>query len=238
MVYESDVDLVHLQKQVVKHFAVGELKTLCFSIHIDYDDLAGDTKTEKTRELIKFCYRTGRIPELLEQCQELLPAVIWNQPAKIYRHDELPDEWVEPLQRLYRLVKEFNRNRHRPFSDARTQQGDEIAFTMREAAPFLFNQFEVEQWLNSSNIGKRLAAIKYLDWMQDIEFVNNLLGKLATESPFMQLHILVAMDSMLDQLDAKHQELVKVALRAYQITSRRDSSREYWRTRILARLTS
>jgi hypothetical protein len=147
--HEFDVDIIYIQKQLVKHFDLSELKTLCFELNIDYEAIAGETKPDKSRELVKFAYRTGRIPELLEQCQQSRPLVDWHQPAKIYRHDELPDEWVEPVQRLYQLVKKFNRNRHLEFSDERTKQGDEIAFTMREAAPFLFNQFDEGDWLNS-----------------------------------------------------------------------------------------
>jgi hypothetical protein len=167
----------------------------------------------------------------------LRPNEIWNKPAKFYARDKLPDEWLEPLQRLYHLVKEFNRNRHLPFSNERTLQGDEIAFTMREAAPFLFGQFDLGQWLKSESIGKRLAAIKYLDWLQDVEFVGDLLGMLVTEKPFLQLHILLAIDSMLDQLSPKHRRATSVALTAYKIVSR-DPDLEYWRQRILSGLKS
>jgi hypothetical protein len=237
MMYESDVDLIHVQQQLVEHFDLGELKTLCFQLGIDDEAIAGETKPDKSRELVKYTYRNGRIPDLLVECQKLRPKVDWYQPAKIYKRDELPDDWVEPLQRLYRLAREFNRNRHQLFTEARTRQGDEIAFTMREAAPFLFGQFDVKAWLNSSSTGKRLAAVKYLDWLQDIEFLDNLLAKLATESPFMQLHILTTIDSMLDQLDKPGQALVSTALTAYQIRGR-DTDREYWRKRILERLGS
>jgi hypothetical protein len=233
--YESDIDLIHVRKQLEEYFDLNELKTLCFELGIDYEAIAGETKPDKSRELVKYAYRNGRIPELLKQCQQSRPEVNWFQPAKIYRHDELPDEWVDPLQRLYRLVKQFNRNRHLPFSDARTKQGDEIAFAMREAAPFLFHQFDVAHWLSSTNIGKRLAAIKYLDWLQDIEFLDSLLGKLVTERPFVQLQTLITIDSMLDQLDGKHQKIVYAALTAYRIASR-DANREFWRQRILSRL--
>jgi hypothetical protein len=236
--YESDIDLIHLQKQLVEHFNLSELKTLCFELGINYDDLAGDTLTDKTRELVKFGHRGGRVPEIVAHCQAARPHVDWSQPARIYRHDELPDEWVEPVQRLHRLVRAFNRNRHQPYSDERTRQGDEIAFTMREAAPFLFDQFDVREWLDSSNAGKRLAAIKYLDWLQDVEFLGNLLGKLATESPFIQLHILLAIDGLVDQMDSRNRRTVSVALTAYSVSAARDSDREYWRKRILAALSA
>ena len=237
MAYESDVDLINLQQQLVEHFDLSEMQQLCFDLAIDYEELAGDTKTDKARELVKFGYRTGRIPEIVQRCAELRPQEMWNKPARIYAHDGLPDEWIEPLQRLYRLVKEFNRNRQLPFSNERTRQGDEIAFTMREAAPFLFGQLDVGEWLKSDSIGKRLAAVKYLDWLQDVEFVGSLLRMLVTEKPFLQLHVLLAIDSMIDQLDWKGRKTVTAALTVYKIVSR-DADLEYWRERILSRLGS
>jgi hypothetical protein len=37
MAYESDFDLVNLQKQLVKFFNSSELKQLCFELEIDYE---------------------------------------------------------------------------------------------------------------------------------------------------------------------------------------------------------
>lgn len=235
MAYESDIDLFNLQQQLVDHFNLDELDELCFFLKIDFEEIPGNTKTAKARELVKYCYRKRRIPEIVQRCTDLRPKEIWNQPTRIYERDNLPEEWGEPLQRLYLLIKAFNRNRHAPFSSERTRQGDEIAFTMREAAPFLFDQFDVGQWLKSDSAGKRLAAIKYLDWLQDVEYFSSLLGMLATEKPFVQLHILLALDSMLDQLDLKHQQIATVALSAYKIVSR-DRELEYWREQILSDL--
>jgi hypothetical protein len=237
MAYESDVDLINIQQQLVEHFSLDEIKGLCFDLKIDDEVIAGATKPEKARELIKFAYRMGRIPEIVQRCAELRPNEVWNKPARIYARDRLPDEWIEPLQRLYRLVRDFNRNRSQPFSDERTRQGDEIAFTMREAAPFLFGQFDIEQWLRSKSSGKRLAAIKYLDWLQDVEFVGALLGMLVTEKPFLQFHILLAIDGMVDQLDSKVRTKATVALTAFKLAST-DSDLEHWRRRILSRLGS
>lgn len=236
MAYGLDVDLIHLQQQIKEHFDLDEIKQLCFELGIHSDDLAGDTRKAKARELVKFGYRHGRIPEIVQLCSTERPNVKWDQP-RIYTRDGIPDEWIEPLQRIYRLVKEFNRNRSQPFSDLRTRQGDEIAFAMREAAPLLFGQFDVGQWLRSESSGKRLAAIKYLDWLQDVEFVGSLLRMLITEKPFLQLHVLLAIDSMLDQLGSKGRGTVQVTLTAYKIASR-DPDLEHWRQRILSRLGS
>ena len=68
-----------------------------------------------------------------------------------------------------------------------------------------------------------------------MEFVGSLLGMLVTERPFLQLHILLAIDSMLDQLDSRRRKQATVALTAYKIVER-DPDLEYWRQRILSKL--
>jgi hypothetical protein len=233
---EADLDLIHLRKQLGEHFNLEETQTLCFDLHIVYENLPGDnTLASKTRELVKYCYRNGMLDELIEYCQKERPKVTWAKQADGRVASSLPEEWDDPLQQLYALVRALNRNRHQAFSGDRTREGDDIAYQMREAAPLLFGKFDVGAWLDGNSPGKRLAAIKYLDWLQDIDFLGNLLGKLTTEKPFMQLHCLVAIDHMLDQLDNKTESLVKARLLAYNII-RSDDSLEFWKKRILTRL--
>jgi len=55
----------------------NELSTLCFDMSIDYESLPGDGKEAKTRELIGFCERSGRLEELVEECKMLRPNVQW-----------------------------------------------------------------------------------------------------------------------------------------------------------------
>ena len=232
-----DYDLIVLQRLLVAHFDLDELKTLCFDVHVDFDELAGETKSAKARELVKHCYRHGLLDKLHEAGQRQRPGADWSAVIGHENDEELPDQWAEPLQRLYGLARAFNRNRHQPYSDRRTVEGDEIAFRMREVAPFVFDQFDVRAWLNSPNIGKRLAAIKYLDWLQDFEYLDDLLKKLLSEGPFVQLHVLIAIDAMLDQIEERKIGLIRTAMTAYPITLA-DPSREFWKRRIIERLSS
>jgi hypothetical protein len=233
---QSDLDLIYLRNQIADHFTLEELETLCDDLGIKYEDLPAETLIGKARELVKYCYRYNQLLALVQRCAELRDSVAWSKPASAQQSGGLPEAWGEPLQQLYGLVKAFNRNRHQPYSDARTRQGDDIAYEMREAAPLLFGAFDVERWLNSGNAGKRLAAIKYLDWLQDIEHLDNLLGKLTTESPFIQLHLLITIHSVLDQLDRKSRLLVKARLAVYNIV-RNDDSLQFWKGRILEQLS-
>lgn len=157
-----------------------------------------------------------------------------DQLINSIKPNELPVLQNIYIQELYELVKAFNQNRRLPFTDERTVQGDEIAYRMRTLAPLLFEKFNVEKWLSSSNIGKRLAAIKYLDWAEDIEFFEDLLSIFSDEIPFMQFHIKRALYNMIDQLNQEQQDSLKDKLNNYNPPS--DSSRAFWKKLILDRI--
>lgn len=141
------------------------------------------------------------------------------------------------LQELDELVKDFNRNRHlRSYGEGTVAEGDEIAYNMRSMVPLLFGQLEVGNWLRSSNPGKRLAAIKYLDWATDVEFVDDLLDLVLSQrhDTFLQYHILMTLASMADQISFDSIDLVRAKLSEY--SPRKDGSRAYWKDRILKTL--
>lgn len=49
---------------IVNHYTMDELKTLCFNLFVDFDNLGGDTKISKARELILHLERGGRVDDL------------------------------------------------------------------------------------------------------------------------------------------------------------------------------
>jgi hypothetical protein len=61
-----------------EHFNKSELQTLCFDMDVDYDDLNGENKSDKARELIAFCERRQIVPDLVARCRELRPKVEWE----------------------------------------------------------------------------------------------------------------------------------------------------------------
>jgi ABC-type multidrug transport system fused ATPase/permease subunit len=138
------------------------------------------------------------------------------------------------LQELDERVKDFNRNRHlRSYGKGTAAEGDEIAYKMRSIVPLLYGQLDVRNWLHSLNPGKRLAAIKYLDWAKDVEFVDDLLDLLLTlqKDTFLQYHILMALANMADQIAFDSIDAVRARLSEY--SCGRDTAREYWKNRIL-----
>ena len=183
---------------------------------------AGEAARKPTMEL-------GDIGEIRDADTELRDAI----PAQ-----ELPIAQQTYLRELDKLIKDFNRNRHlRPSWESTAQEGDKIAYKMRAMAPLLSGQLDIPGWLASNNLGKHLAAIKYLDWAQDIEFADVLSSQLAElESKgdiFQPFHILLALLSMADQLAYDLKDTVKKALEDYIPKRGAASAREHLRDQIL-----
>ena len=65
--------LSQLHRKLSRLFDEGELRTLCFNLDIDYEDLPGQGKSNKARELIGYLNRRERIEELEEMVNWLRP---------------------------------------------------------------------------------------------------------------------------------------------------------------------
>ena len=66
------MDRVELAKFIRDKFNDSELRDLCFELHIDYESLPGEGKAAKARELVSFCERRDRLPELERTAQQVL----------------------------------------------------------------------------------------------------------------------------------------------------------------------
>jgi len=74
---KEGTSLTELRQVLVTRFNEDELRTLCFDLGVDYDDLPGEGKVGKARELVAFLDRRSRIPELLKFGRQLRPDVPW-----------------------------------------------------------------------------------------------------------------------------------------------------------------
>lgn len=54
-----------LHQFLARYYTLDELKSLCFQLFVDFDNLGGDTKIAKARELILHLERSGHIEDLL-----------------------------------------------------------------------------------------------------------------------------------------------------------------------------
>jgi formylglycine-generating enzyme required for sulfatase activity len=73
----TEIDRLRLLQAVSRYFSEEELRTLCYELEIDYDDLPARGKTSKARELIFHCERTRQLGDLIALCQEKRPLVDW-----------------------------------------------------------------------------------------------------------------------------------------------------------------
>lgn len=145
------------------------------------------------------------------------------------------------LQKLNELVQDLNRNRHeREGKVDNLAEAGEIAYKMRSMAPLLFGQIDIQHWLVGPNLGKQLAAIKYLDWSKEIEYARDLAARLPglekRGDSFQAFHTLVTLLSMADQLAFDYREEVLALIQSYQPEKKGITEREFVKTRILERL--
>lgn len=69
--------LTRLRQGLIRYFSDGELRDLCFDFGIDYDNLSGQGKADKARELVTYFEHRGRTPELQRACVRLRPQGAW-----------------------------------------------------------------------------------------------------------------------------------------------------------------
>jgi hypothetical protein len=73
------INLSLLRQGIAKSFNKSELSTLCLDLDIEYEDLSGDTLTDKSRELVLYCRRRGQLLALVEYCRQERPHIAWSQ---------------------------------------------------------------------------------------------------------------------------------------------------------------
>ncbi len=65
------------------HFDTEELRTLCFDLGVEYDDLPGEGRAGKVRELVRYIERHERIYDLLKVGKELAPDLAWERISEV-----------------------------------------------------------------------------------------------------------------------------------------------------------
>ena len=72
---QSQINLDKLRRVIIEAFDEGELRTLCFELHIDYDDLLPGGKSDKVRELVRRVGREKRLGDLVDAVLNARPHV-------------------------------------------------------------------------------------------------------------------------------------------------------------------
>ncbi len=91
-----------------KHFSEQELKTLCFYLDIDYDDLPGEGREDKARELVKCIKRHGRVHEFVEIGQKRRPDISWNEALDVMEANNANLERQRDLETLRKIFESIN----------------------------------------------------------------------------------------------------------------------------------
>lgn len=75
--YLSSLNKTELRKRIEEYLNKEDLKTLCVDLGVDYDNLSGEEKASKVRELIELMQRQGRVLALINELKTLRPNVKW-----------------------------------------------------------------------------------------------------------------------------------------------------------------
>ncbi len=75
--------LTLLRHMLLTRFDENELRTLCFDLGVDYDDLPAIGKSNKGRELIAYLERRSRIHELIRVGSEMRPDIDWSETSEL-----------------------------------------------------------------------------------------------------------------------------------------------------------
>lgn len=70
---------IRLHEILVERFSDEELRTLCFNLDVDYEDLTGVGKSGKARELIMSLERRGRLHDLVKAGKKLRADIEWKR---------------------------------------------------------------------------------------------------------------------------------------------------------------
>ncbi|MCP4424800.1 MAG: hypothetical protein GY803_09930 [Chloroflexi bacterium] len=73
----------NFRRLLLQSFGQEDLRTLCFDLMIDYDDLPAQGRENKARELILYMERRGRLPELLAACEQKRPIYHWAEAVRL-----------------------------------------------------------------------------------------------------------------------------------------------------------
>ncbi|MCW1966745.1 MAG: AAA-like domain-containing protein [Anaerolineae bacterium] len=88
----------HWTSQIHATFSLDELRSLCFAIGIDPDDIRGNEKRGYIENLIAFCERRSNLDELIRACQVERPDTDWRKPL-------LKDDAVRSIHDLYEFIE-------------------------------------------------------------------------------------------------------------------------------------
>ncbi len=91
-----------LHTGLITSYSFEELKTVCFHIGVDFDNLPGDGKEAKARELLLHLERRHKLPELIEYCSQDRPNFPWDAVEIVTAQATSPVSFVSSMRTPHR----------------------------------------------------------------------------------------------------------------------------------------
>ncbi|MBE2223102.1 MAG: NACHT domain-containing protein [Anaerolineae bacterium] len=76
-----------LRRQIAQSFTLDEIRTLCFDLDVDYDELRGETKSSRIVSLVEYMQHRQRLDNLLLELRNQRPRSNWQNPLVLNDHD-------------------------------------------------------------------------------------------------------------------------------------------------------
>jgi hypothetical protein len=87
-----------LHRQINEYFNFSEVRTLCFYLGVDYDDVPGNNRSAFVRNLIVSLARKGALQRLVDRAREERPFLEWpNVPADFTLPASIADEDIRQV---------------------------------------------------------------------------------------------------------------------------------------------
>ena len=98
MASESAQYLSELHKQIDTYFSFNEVKTLCFDLGVDYENIPGNIRSAFIRNLIVSLAKQNRLQELVNKVRDERPFVDWqNVPSNFELPTSVAEEDIRQL---------------------------------------------------------------------------------------------------------------------------------------------
>ena len=87
-----------LHKQIDQYFSFSEVRTLCFNLGVDYENIPGDHRSAFIRNLIVSLAKQGRLQELIEEVRAERGFVDWQDvPADFELPSNIAQESIQQV---------------------------------------------------------------------------------------------------------------------------------------------
>lgn len=144
-----------LRSLISTHFNKSELRNLAFDLHINHENLPGETLNDLARELVEWCRRHQQVNDLISHCEYLRPKVDWSSIfQKPIRNEvdlrSLPkDDNIQSQGKAFEIVPEQSQS---AFKDNSLGLGDNsqrarVDYSNKLLA--LRNYLEAHNWLEA-----------------------------------------------------------------------------------------